>query len=72
MQLETDKIQLDKQLKDMIRGQLNPGQVTDKPGQRDLIPFAPCKHVLEGHRGKISKVKIHPIYPQVASTADDG
>jgi len=63
MQLESDKAQLEKQVKDLIRGQLTGGEVTEKQGQRDLIPFAPAKHVLEGHRGKISKVKIHPVYP---------
>lgn len=36
-----------------------------------MLPYAPHKSHLIGHRGKISKVAIHPVYPQVASCGED-
>jgi len=70
LQLEQDKSQLEKQVKELIRGNMGQG-TQERTGVRDLIPYAPQKAHLQGHRGKISKVAIHPVYPQVASCGED-
>ena len=69
---------LNKQLKQQIEHVQN-----DKLGLNDLAgPFAkrqigdglprePEKYNLQGHRGKITKVISHPLYPIVASASED-
>lgn len=39
--------------------------------QGDGLPREPEKYTLQGHRGKITKVVIHPFYNLVASASED-
>jgi platelet-activating factor acetylhydrolase IB subunit alpha len=40
-------------------------------GQGDGLPREPEKYTLQGHRGKITKLVIHPFYSIVASASED-
>jgi platelet-activating factor acetylhydrolase IB subunit alpha len=37
----------------------------------DGLPREPEKYTLQGHRGKITKLVIHPFYSVVASASED-
>eukprot|EP00828_Plagiopyla_frontata_P009038 TRINITY_DN14609_c0_g1_i4.p1 TRINITY_DN14609_c0_g1~~TRINITY_DN14609_c0_g1_i4.p1 ORF type:complete len:313 (-),score=17.68 TRINITY_DN14609_c0_g1_i4:477-1415(-) len=37
-----------------------------------LFPRAPCKQTLQGHRGAITMVRLHPAYSLLASSSEDG
>ncbi|KIY50774.1 dynein regulator [Fistulina hepatica ATCC 64428] len=39
--------------------------------QNDWLPRAPAAHVLQGHRGEVSRVAFHPLYSILASASDD-
>lgn len=38
----------------------------------DGLPRQPEKFILKGHKSRITKVSMHPIYSDVASSSDDG
>ncbi|KAI8871855.1 dynein regulator [Ramicandelaber brevisporus] len=45
-----------------------------RPGggrQSDMLPRAPQKFALTGHRMNVTRVRFHPLYTQVASASDD-
>ncbi len=37
----------------------------------DNLPKEPEKYTLQGHKGKISKVVVHPFYYMAASASED-
>ena len=37
----------------------------------DGLPKEPEKYAMQGHRGNVTKVAIHPIYALVASASED-
>ena len=37
----------------------------------DGLPREPEKYTMSGHRGKVTKVAIHPVYSLVASASED-
>lgn len=39
--------------------------------QGDGLPREPEKYLMQGHRGKITKLAIHPFYNIVASASED-
>ncbi|KAI4528200.1 WD40-repeat-containing domain protein [Schizophyllum commune] len=39
--------------------------------QSDWLPRSPAAHVLQGHRGEVSRVAFHPLYSILASASDD-
>ena len=41
-------------------------------GLGDGLPKEPEKYTLRGHKSRITKVAMHPIYSDVASSSEDG
>jgi len=38
----------------------------------DGLPKEPERHVLRGHKSRITRVTMHPVYSDVASSSEDG
>ncbi len=38
----------------------------------DGLPKEPERHVLRGHKSRITRVAMHPVYSDVASSSEDG
>ena len=41
-------------------------------GLGDGLPKEPERHVLRGHKSRITRVAMHPVYSDVASSSEDG
>ena len=37
----------------------------------DSLPWEPAKYTLQGHRGKVNKLVLHPYYNLAASASED-
>jgi len=48
------------------------GGLAANGGLGDGLPKEPERHVLRGHKSRITKVAMHPVYSDVASASEDG
>ena len=51
---------------------VNGGAVINGGGLGDGLPKEPERHILRGHKSRITKVAMHPVYSDVASSSEDG
>lgn len=67
MDLEARLDQAQEDLKSGVR----PGREKGAPGSERILPRAPAKAVLAGHRNPVTCVALHPLYSVVASSSED-
>lgn len=78
--LKRDCLELDRQIKQLREqnicekcegmAELGGGLGKGKQGG-DLLPREPEKYALTGHRGRVTKVALHPFYNLAASSSED-
>ena len=79
VKLTKQKMDLEKQIKtireenvcERCEGTQVLDQVLGKSNIGDSLPREPVKYTLQGHRAKITKLTVHPIYSLVASASED-
>lgn len=67
MDLEARLDQAQEDLKSGVR----PGRERGAGGSDRVLPRAPAKGVLTGHRNPVTCVALHPLYSVVASSSED-
>lgn len=67
MDLEARLDQAQEDLKSGVR----PGREKGAAGSERILPRAPAKAVLAGHRNPVTCVALHPLYSVVASSSED-
>ncbi|KAJ3363857.1 Lissencephaly-1 B [Allomyces javanicus] len=54
-----------------MQAEVNNGPIRPNKSSADVLPRAPARHELAGHRSPITTVIFHPAYPVLASASED-
>ncbi|CAM9776156.1 unnamed protein product, partial [Ectocarpus sp. 13 AM-2016] len=67
----TSVVRLQRKARKDLKSGVRPGREKGAGGSDRVLPRAPAKGVLTGHRNPVTCVALHPLYSVVASSSED-